>query len=105
MSELPDIMVGARWHHERYDGKGYPSGLKGTEIPLCARIICIADAFDAMSSERCYRPKLEMPVIIEELKNGSGTQFDPKIAALMLEMIEEGVVSIDLEEYDDENKK
>ena len=54
-----------------------------------------------MSSERCYRPKLEMSAIIEEIKNGSGTQFDPKIAALMLEMIEEGSVPIDLEEYVD----
>ncbi|MBQ6695269.1 MAG: HD-GYP domain-containing protein [Lachnospiraceae bacterium] len=102
---LKGIAEGAKYHHERYDGTGYATGIKGEKIPLFARIIAVADSFDAMSSERCYRPKLEMPVIIEELKNGSGTQFDPKIAALMLEMIEEGVVPIDLEEYDDENKK
>ncbi len=91
---LDGIEEGARYHHERYDGKGYMSGLKGEKIPLFARIIAVADSFDAMSSDRCYRAKLEMPVIIEELKKGSGTQFDPKIAKHMLDMIDEGVVPI-----------
>ncbi len=98
---LKGIADGARYHHERYDGTGYATGIKGEKIPLFARIIAVADSFDAMSSERCYRPKLEMSAIIEEIKNGSGTQFDPKIAALMLEIIEEGSVPIDLEEYVD----
>ncbi|MBQ7775043.1 MAG: HD domain-containing protein [Lachnospiraceae bacterium] len=93
---LKGIAEGARYHHERYDGKGYVSGLKGEEIPLFARIIAVADSFDAMSSERCYRPKLEMSVIIDELKKGSGTQFDPKIAVHMLDMIEDDVVPINL---------
>ena len=101
---LKGIADGARYHHERYDGKGYATGLKGEKIPLFARIIAVADSFDAMSSERCYRPKLAMPVIIEELKKGSGTQFDSKIAIHMLNMIEEGVVPIDLEKYDEQNK-
>lgn len=97
---LEGIADGARYHHERYDGKGYTAGLKGKNIPLFARIIAVADSFDAMSSERCYRPQLKMPAIIVELKNGCGTQFDPGIAGHMLDMIEEGVVPIDLEEYE-----
>ncbi len=95
---LKGIEEGARYHHERYDGKGYVSGLKGEKIPLFARIIAVADSFDTMSSERCYRAKLEIPVIIEELKKGSGTQFDPKIAQHMLDMIAEGVVPISFED-------
>lgn len=97
---LEGIADGARYHHERYDGKGYATGLKGKDIPLFARIIAVADSFDAMSSERCYRPQLTMPYIIVELKNGSGTQFDPDIAKHMLNMIDEGVVPINLEEYE-----
>lgn len=90
---IPGIQDGARFHHERYDGKGYPSGLKGTEIPLCARIICIADAFDAMSSDRCYRGYMDTASIIEELKRNAGKQFDPHIVDYMIEMIQDGFVS------------
>lgn len=97
---LEGIEEGARYHHERYDGTGYAAKLKGEEIPFFARIIAVADSFDAMSSERCYRSKLEVPVMIEELKTGCGTQFDPKIAGHMLDMIEEGIVPIDLATYD-----
>ena len=89
---LPDIDDGARFHHERYDGKGYCDGLSGEDIPLVARIIGVADSYDAMSSDRCYRPALSREKIISELKTCSGTQFDPKIVPYMLEMIEEGVV-------------
>lgn len=86
-TSIKGIKDGAMYHHERYDGTGYPSGLKGEEIPLCARIICVADALDAMSSDRCYRPKLKLGEIINELKENAGTQFDPKIANLVIEMI------------------
>ena len=89
MSELPDIMVGARWHHERFDGKGYPDGLVGEDIPLVARIIGVADAYDAMSSTRSYRGVLPQNTIREEIQKGAGTQFDPKIAAIMLRIMEE----------------
>ncbi len=102
---LEGMEEGARYHHERYDGNGYAAKYKGEKIPFFARIISVADSFDAMSSERCYRPKLEMSVIVKELKEGSGTQFDPKIAKHMLDMIEEGVVPIDLKEYDEQNQK
>lgn len=93
---IEGIEEGARYHHERYDGKGYANGLKGEEIPLFARIIAVADSFDAMSSERCYRPALEISKIISELENGTGTQFDPKIVKHMLDMIEEKQAPIEL---------
>lgn len=93
---IKDIEVGARYHHERYDGKGYVSGLKGEEIPLCARIICVADSFDAMSSTRCYRPKLSMENIINELKTCAGKQFDPAIVRHMLDMIREKAAPVTL---------
>ncbi|MBO5325992.1 MAG: response regulator [Lachnospiraceae bacterium] len=89
MSELPDIMVGARWHHERYDGKGYPDGLAGEDIPLVARIIGVADAYDAMSSTRSYRGVLSQEVIRSEMQKCAGSQFDPEIAEIMIKIIDE----------------
>ncbi len=86
-TSIAGVADGARYHHERYDGFGYNEGLVGDNIPLCARIICVADAYDAMSSARCYRPRLSAEKIIEELENGSGKQFDPQIASIMLTMI------------------
>lgn len=79
------IAQSARLHHERYDGKGYPLGLKGDEIPLGARIILIADTFDAMTSTRPYRKGLPYEVAFEELVQFSGTQFDPKLVQLFIE--------------------
>ncbi len=89
MSELPGIKIGARWHHERYDGKGYPDGLAGESIPLVARIIGVADSYDAMSSTRSYRGVLPQQVIREEIKKCSGTQFDPRIADIMIQIMDE----------------
>lgn len=77
-------------HHERYDGKGYPCGLKGAEIPLEARVLGAADAFHAMASKRSYRNKQESSYIEDEFIRGSGSQFDPSIVAYMLEMIRSG---------------
>ncbi len=93
---IKDIQEGARYHHEWYDGSGYSQGLKGEEIPLFARIVGIADAFDAMSSTRCYRPRLDIEVVVDELKRCSGTQFDPEIVKVLLVLIEEGVAPIRL---------
>ena len=76
-------------HHERYDGTGYPSGLKGDAIPEEARIIAVADANDAMSSDRSYRTHLTQEMIKDEIRLGTGSQFDPKFAEIMLEIIEE----------------
>lgn len=89
ISEIPDISVGAHWHHERYDGGGYPDGLAGEEIPQVARIIGVADAYDAMTSNRSYRDLLPQSAVRSEIEKGKGTQFDPEIADLMLEMMEE----------------
>ena len=87
-SSLPSIVEGARYHHERYDGTGYPEGIKGEQIPLVARIIGVADAFDAMNSDRCYRKAFTMDRIISELKEGAGKQFDPDIVKVMLDLID-----------------
>lgn len=78
------IAANARLHHERYDGKGYPLGLKGEEIPTAARIILIADTFDAMTSTRPYRKGLAYEVAFEELIQFSGTQFDPNLVKMFI---------------------
>ncbi len=88
-SSIADIRDGALYHHERYDGKGYPTGCAGEEIPLIGRIICVADAYDAMNSNRVYRNKLTSDVIISELKSNSGTQFDPEIVNAFLSVLDE----------------
>lgn len=90
---IEGIREGALYHHEHYDGTGYPEGLKGEAIPLYARIICVADSYDAMSSDRCYRNRLPINRIIEELSSCSGSQFDPKIAACMLELMNDSQFS------------
>ena len=87
--EMPKLSVGARWHHERYDGKGYPDGLVGEEIPEEARIIAVADAYDAMTSNRSYRRVMTQEMVRSEIKAGKGTQFDPRFADIMLSIIEE----------------
>jgi len=89
IEEMPKLAIGARWHHERFDGRGYPDGLSGEEIPEEARIIAVADAYDAMTSNRSYRGFIPQDVVREELEKGSGTQFDPRFAAIMLEIINE----------------
>lgn len=91
ITEFPKLSTGARWHHERYDGKGYPDGIAGDEIPLEARIIAIADAYDAMSSRRSYRDVLPQLQIYSEVQKGKGTQFDPAFAEIMLSMIDEDI--------------
>ena len=85
----PKFALCAKHHHERYDGSGYPSGLKGNDIPEEARIIAVADAYDAMSSDRNYRSHLSQEKIKEELRTGKGTQFDPNLAEVMLAIVEE----------------
>lgn len=89
ITEFPRFVTGARWHHERYDGKGYPDGLAGEDIPVEARIIAVADSYDAMSSRRSYRDVLEQSFIRSELEKGKGTQFDPVFAEIMINMIDE----------------
>jgi len=75
-------------HHERYDGHGYPSQLKGDEIPYLARIAAIADAFDAMTSRRSYRDPLTLEFVKEEIPRCRGTQFDPKLTDVFMDIID-----------------
>ncbi len=89
ISENRSIAIAAKYHHERYDGKGYPNGLSGTNIPEIARILCVADSYDAMTSNRSYRDALPQAVVRNELVKGKGTQFDPEIADIMLQLIDE----------------
>ena len=89
ISEFPKLSIGTRWHHERYDGRGYPDGITGENIPVEARIIAVADAYDAMTSRRSYRSNLPQHVVRAELLKGRGTQFDPQFADIMLRMIDE----------------
>lgn len=84
VKQLEDIIPGVLYHHERYDGKGYPTGLAGKDIPLMGRIICLADCFDAMTSNRTYRKALPLEVALTEIRRCSGTQFDPELAESFL---------------------
>ena len=86
---LKGVDEGAKYHHERYDGSGYCYGLKGEEIPLFARIISVADAYDAMNSSRCYRKALDLNIIMGEIEKGKGRQFDPQLAEIAIEILKE----------------
>ena len=85
---------GARYHHERYDGNGYPDGLKGEEIPLYGRIIAVADTFDAMTANRVYREAQDFDYVMNELHRGRGTQFDPTFLDIFLGLIESGEIDM-----------
>ena len=89
IKESPKLSTGARWHHERYGGGGYPDGISGEQIPEEARIIAVADAYDAMTSRRSYRHIMPQDRVRTEIEKGMGTQFDPKFARVMLRMIDE----------------
>ncbi len=87
----PKLSFGARSHHEQWDGSGYPDKLKGEEIACEARIIAVADSYDAMTSRRSYRDILEQSIVRSEIERGRGTQFDPQFADIMLQMIDDDV--------------
>lgn len=86
---IPEITTAALGHHERYDGTGYPNRLTGEDNPEIARLVAVADAYDAMASKRAYRNVLPQAVIRSEIEKGIGTQFDPRFASAMLEIIDE----------------
>ena len=90
ISTIPQIVEGAKSHHEKYDGSGYPEGLSGESIPFVARIICCADCFDAMASKRVYKEAFSLDVILNEFRRCSGTQFDPEIAEVVIDLIGSG---------------
>ncbi len=90
IEQLKDVIPCIRAHHERYDGTGYPDGLKGGEIPLIARIITVADTFDAMTTERPYRKKLSKEAALAELRGLAGIQFDPDVVEAFMQAFKEG---------------
>ena len=88
IQQLPYLSIGAHYHHERFDGRGYPERLKGEDIPEIARIIAVADAYDAMTSKRSYRDPIPQDQVREELVKGMGTQFDPQFSKIMLHLLD-----------------
>jgi len=90
IKELEDSILGVKYHHEKYDGSGYPDGLKGEQIPVIAAIISVADTFDAMVTDRPYRRGFSKDQAVAEIKRVSGKQFDAKIAGAFIELYEEG---------------
>ena len=92
IEDVAGLRDGVRHHHERYDGKGYPDGLKGDEITPFARILCIADSFDAMTSDRVYRGRLTREQVLDEIEKNRGTQFAPEVADTVLAMIKDGLL-------------
>lgn len=95
---IKDVDKGAKYHHERYDGRGYPQGLAGEDIPIIARIVGVADSYDAMTSDRAYRKHLPEDVVRGELEKGRGTQFDPVFCDIMLGIMDDKVEFPDEEE-------
>jgi HD-GYP domain-containing protein (c-di-GMP phosphodiesterase class II) len=92
ISELEEAILAVKYHHEKYDGTGYPEGLKGEQIPLSAAIVAAADAFDAMTSDRPYRRALSKEEAIREVKQQSGKQFHPEVADALIQLCQEGKV-------------
>lgn len=88
LSFLESVEEGALYHHERYDGTGYPFGLQGESIPLNARIVCLADAFDAMSSDRVYRKRYDVGYVLKEIEENRGVQFDPDVVDAFTRCVE-----------------
>ncbi|MCR5339404.1 MAG: HD domain-containing protein [Lachnospiraceae bacterium] len=89
------VVDGTKYHHERYDGKGYPEGLKGEEIPLYGRIIAVADCFDAMTSNRVYRNHMDTDYVMTEMQRGRGTQFDPDALDAFMRLVEKGIINLE----------
>ncbi|MCZ4496127.1 MAG: metal dependent phosphohydrolase, partial [Thermoleophilia bacterium] len=98
-AEMEPVATWTRHHHEHYDGTGYPSQLEGQSIPLGSRIILVADAFEAMTSDRVYRRALGMRQAVEELRGGAGRQFDPQVVQTMVELVEAGVFTQVMQQY------
>ena len=95
MTGLKDIVLMVKYHHERPDGKGYPEGLKGDEIPIGARILALADTFDAMTSTRPYRKGMDIETVKEEINRYAGTQFDKNLSEIVIEMLDKQELEID----------
>jgi len=90
LTGFEEVINGVKYHHERYDGKGYPDGLKGEGIPMIAAIIAVADTFDAITTDRSYRKGLTREVAMVEIQNFSGKQFNPKPVQALLQLYNKG---------------
>lgn len=99
IGQLQDVIPIIKCHHERIDGKGYPEGLKGGEIPLLARILCVADSFDAMIADRPYKRAMEFEEAIRHIKSNTGTQFDPEVVKAFLKIIGPRAKQVSQERY------
>ena len=95
ITERPDVRLAALYHHERYDGTGYPEGLAGEQIPMIARIVAAADAYDAMAHDRATRGALDRGEILREFREFSGTQFDPAVARAIAKVIADEACAAD----------
>src|SRR5690242_5502603 len=104
IKQVEDIIPGVLHHHERYDGKGYPHGLSGEKIPLMGRIICLADCFDAMTSNRTYRRALPIEVAMSEIRRCSGTQFDASLSEAFLRSTPDDLRDL-LKDHKDRSKR
>jgi putative nucleotidyltransferase with HDIG domain len=104
VKQVKMLIPGVLHHHERYDGKGYPAGLAGEQIPLMGRIICLADCFDAMTSNRTYRKALPLEVAMSEIRRCSGTQFDPFLAEAFMRTRPDGYREL-LRDHQEKSKK
>lgn len=93
--QLADVIPFIRHHHERYDGQGYPDGLRGEQIPMEARILTVADSFDAMTSHRPYRKAMSPQAALAELQEKAGTQFDPRIVEVFHQVFKRGNIVVD----------
>ena len=94
LSFIPHVLDGALYHHERVDGRGYPNGLAKEDIPVFARIIGVADAFDAMTANRVYRKQMDFGYVLNEMKKGRGSQFDPQFTDILLKLIDDGTIDL-----------
>jgi len=92
----PKIAEAILYHHERFDGLGYPFGLTADAIPILSRIVLVADAFDAMTSKRAYQPALPVDFAVHEIRQNAGTQFDPSVVTIFLELAEVDALPLDL---------
>jgi len=95
ISLMPELAIGAECHHERPDGKGYPKGLKGDEIPRVAQIVAVADTFDAMYSDRPYRKRMDFEKVVDTIKDVAGTQLAPDVVDAFLRLVEKGEINAD----------
>jgi len=102
---MSNIALWIRHHHERYDGKGYPDGLKGEDIPLHSRILSVADAYDALTSNRSYSPRYPYYVPLAKLRMDSGSHFDPEIADVFLDLTRQKAYQKYLEDYEKSNNR